>query len=273
MMLEHTKYVENIADRVKEKFLDKDLDYVVIITGREGSGKSTLAMDLCDAVADNFSPKDIVFNSGELRKRADKLGKKSGYNALNVDEGSNIFSRLDTMTTEAKKAVKKITMMRTYNLFITLCISDIEDLHKYFIRHRMQNEGILLLRVTTRGRFWIFGNHQLRKMRKELLKSSKEFKWRKYKKKAMSGAFKDISSQNSEFWEKYKERKISSISEKEEEYPTLSKKEAAFQLLGINPELRNSPKKLAQPLGTSRGYASDLIAKYEKRYVRSTVSS
>lgn len=244
--------LHTIAKGVREDYLKQNFDYVAIVTGREGMGKSSLAFDLAEKVDKNFNFDKIVFYPREFRQKVDAVPKKS---SVVVDEAQNFFSKLDTMTKETKKAVRKVTAARMYNLFLILCISDISDLHKYFVRHRMKNQGVSIFNVGARGQFNMYSwkDKAFQNIRNYLM-ANKPIYWGKMNPTAF-GEFDNYGEKNPEWWKGYEERKKQSIiggGEEEEEH--ISQKQIIRQLLFRKPDLQ--PRKVEEKTGIPSSHIS-----------------
>lgn len=243
---------------VVEKYLKNNNDYISIITGQEGSGKSSLAFCLSHLTADygdsKFDLENVNFYPDETRLAADKLPERS---PLEIDEGSNIFNKYESMTEKVRETVKKLTMMREYNLHTIICISDIYELHKYFKEHRMQEGGVSLFRVTSRGHAWWIGNKGTRIVGKQLLDGN--FSWgnldSNIRDKIRKMTFPDYLSNYPDFTEKYLERKSDAIKEGDQEKETkITKKKLVQAAFKANPDARNID--LAKVFDTDPNYIS-----------------
>lgn len=153
------KNIKISLDRIKEA-LATDLDWLHIITGYEGCGKTTLAFDMCSYLDPDFNISKIVFSSQEL---IEAVRKSKPGEAVLVDEGALVFFSRDSMTKAAKQAVKLLTGMRTYNLFLCICVPDFFILDKYIRNHRVRSVS----NVTERGMANFYFNSTVRKIIKD----------------------------------------------------------------------------------------------------------
>lgn len=259
--MNQTPEIEYLAKNIKERYLDKENDYIIIVTGKEGSGKSNFSFNLASEIDPDFNLENIVFKPKDMREVGDKLPKKS---ALIVDEGTNVFNKYESMTKQTRKTVKKLTMMRFYQLVIFINISNLGELHKYFKVHRLDQDGICIVRITHRGNFWFVGNSGVKYVRKKLLQKNKTFSWsdKKLKDWITRGSFKNYEKHHSQFSKKYREKKLKQIAEpesEEEKKTELTKGELIQEIIKTNPNVKN--KEIEKAVNTSSGYVSDVRKK------------
>ena len=213
------KQIKISLDRIKEA-LAKDLDWLHIVTGYEGVGKTTLALDMCFYIDPNFNINKIVFSSAELIKavRNSKPGE-----AILVDEGALVFFSRDSMTKAAKQAVKLLTGMRTYNLFLCICVPDFFILDKYIRDHRVRS----VCNVTDRGMANFYFNSNVRKIDKN--KKTNRIVYPGYNYRDYFPAF------SGPLWEQYLEKKKKLVLDNnDEKEKVLTKKEMIINMIKKN---------------------------------------
>lgn len=122
--------VAAFLNKVKEKYLDVDDDYVIIYTGDTGTGKSVIAQRHLYYLDRNLSEKNLCKNSEEFEYNVRKLPRKS---AIYVDEGMSLFYRRNAMTSQSKANLGTVDKMRGANHIVALCIPEITKLDLDFI--------------------------------------------------------------------------------------------------------------------------------------------
>jgi len=130
---------KKVAERLR-----KDYDWMHGNVGYEGSGKTTIGWLICKIIDPEFTAKNVAFTFDQLIMLIEQLPK---YSAIMVDEGAEIFFNLNTTSREGKEITKKLTQIRSKNLFILINIPDFTLLQKYIKNHRL----LSLTRVISRG--------------------------------------------------------------------------------------------------------------------------
>lgn len=142
---------------VKKK-IRNDFDEVIVISGAVGSGKSTLARLSCRVVSDErFNPTThIVRFPADIKP---VLKRAQRYDGIIFDEGSGIFSAVDTMTKKSKMANYVLDVCRQKNLFICIVAP---NFHRLTSAVAVDRSSILARtyvdnRTGRRGRFAFYG--------------------------------------------------------------------------------------------------------------------
>lgn len=220
--------IEKIAGKIKEDFLESENDYIVLVFGAEGEGKSNFAFHLAKHVDPDFDINNVVFSKKQWRKAANNFDPES---AIVADEGVNIISSLDVHSKEQKRIIKKVTKMRAHRFLHIYCLSTPELLDKrYFVKHRMQERGVSVVRVPKRGRFYWYGrnNGAVQQIRKMILSRSKDFSWSDISVSPKSSSFPDYEAHHEEFSQAYRDKKFKyenvDMEEEEDAAPDLDKK-------------------------------------------------
>ncbi len=125
--------IKEQLDRAKDIVKNADQDRVFIITEAEGSGKSVLAMQLASYVDENFSIKDITFNSEQF---AERTRIKEPLGAVIDDEANSGLSSRAVLSKENKKMVRLLQECRQRNLFLFIVLPSVFMLEKYVVLHR-----------------------------------------------------------------------------------------------------------------------------------------
>lgn len=252
--------LKKVVKGIVNKYLDRNKDYISIVAGKEGIGKSNLAFCLGHLTGElagtDYGIKNITFNPPDTRKTADDLDPK---NPLHIDEGANVFNKYESMSAEVRQTIKKVTMMREYNLHIIICISNPNDIHKYFKEHRMDMDGISVFRVVSEGVAWWLGNSATSMLRELLLEG--KFSWsdldNAIKNRTKRVRFPFYERYYDDFAEKYHKKKTDSVAEVDvEEDSNISKAEIIREIFDINPDARNVD--IAQLIKTNPNYISQI---------------
>lgn len=118
-------------DKIKQRVLTKDRDWVAIVDGEEGSGKSTLAMQICKYLDPEFDLSKVVFTSDEFLKLIKDPKTKKGT-AILLDEAFAAANARASLTEVNRAMAGVATEMRQKNLFVVFCIPSFFDLDRYF---------------------------------------------------------------------------------------------------------------------------------------------
>ena len=110
----------NATKKIGEMLVEKDLDYLMIVTGRERIGKSSLAMQVALSVDPEFDVSQIVFDVPNLYEQVYKLKKGQ---AVIIDEGATAFFAREAMNTDVREGIKLLTVMGERNLFVGIGVS------------------------------------------------------------------------------------------------------------------------------------------------------
>jgi len=188
-------------DGIKRMVLERDDDWLILVEGREGSGKSTLALQVAQYLDPNFSEKNLIFDF----KKFEKMIKTSKPGTvLLIDEGSILFFSRDAMKGENREAIRLLTLCRSLNLFIIICIPSVQIVDKYIRQYRAGS----LLQVRKRGRFGFYSGNRIKKIRYNTFKN----KWI-YPKPNFVGSFGMVEKN---LWQLYLRRKKYAITRREE---------------------------------------------------------
>jgi len=114
--------------KIGEMIVKNDLDFLLVITGRERIGKSTLALQIASIVDPDFKVDQIVFDIPTLYKKVYELNKGQ---VVIIDEGATAFFAREAMATDVREGVKLLTVMGERNLFVILCVPNFFIVDKY----------------------------------------------------------------------------------------------------------------------------------------------
>lgn len=123
--------VKSELDKVKERVLKKDRDYVAVYDGEEGVGKSVLAMQHARHLDPNFNLDHVVFTADDFIKIIKDSKTKKGT-AIVLDETFNAANSRASLTEINRSMIALATEMRQKNLFILLVLPSFFDLDRYF---------------------------------------------------------------------------------------------------------------------------------------------
>lgn len=183
-------------DAVRDIIIKKDYDWIDIITGPEGVGKTSLAANKCRYIDPTFRlDKDTAFSYDDMVRM---IKKSYPGKAVLIDEGALIFFSRDYAGTSTKDAVKMLTTMRAFNLFVAICIPNFWIIDKYIREHR----GRTLSRVIHRGWYWHYGPRKTRNLSRE--KESFKTEWPNYD---FRDTYPDYAKLYPDEWQRYKKLK------------------------------------------------------------------
>ncbi len=136
-----------VLKRIKEEKLPDDYDCVVIAEAPERGGKTTLLNLMCAVIDPSFTIEERNIYTQENFQKFIRESKK--MQAVNSDEGANMWYKRNAMTKDNKSGVLALTMMGQKNLFVTVAVTDAALLEDYLLFKRCR----IFIRVTKRGRF------------------------------------------------------------------------------------------------------------------------
>lgn len=122
-------------DKIRDRVINKDMDYVACIDGDEGSGKSVLAMQICKYLDNDFGLDNIVFNSDDFINAIKNPNLKKGACIL-LDEAYNAVNSRATMSEVNRSMIAVATEMRQKNLFVMFVLPSFFDLDRNLAIHR-----------------------------------------------------------------------------------------------------------------------------------------
>lgn len=118
-------------DKVQNRVLKKDRDFVAVVDGEEGVGKSVLAQQIAKYLDPDFSLDNIVFNSDDFLKIIKDPKTKKGT-AIVLDEAFSAANNRASLTEVNRAMIGVATEMRQKNLFVLMLLPSFFDLDKYF---------------------------------------------------------------------------------------------------------------------------------------------
>lgn len=128
-------YIDNIIkkelEKIKERVLTKDRDYVAVYDGEEGVGKSVLAMQHAKQLDPEFCLDNVVFTADDFIKKIRDVKTKKGA-CIVLDEGFNAANSRAALTQVNRSMIALATEMRQKNLFVLIVLPSFFDLDKYF---------------------------------------------------------------------------------------------------------------------------------------------
>jgi hypothetical protein len=171
--------------------------------------------------------------------------------AVLVDEGALVFFSRDSMTKATKQAVRLLTSMRTYNLFLCVCVPSFFILDKYIREHRVRS----LSKVYDRGLANFYFTKEIRRIKQN--PKTKAYVWPR---ENFTDSFPKITGP---IWDEYvtkKKRLVLEANEKKKRLTPLQ--ESILLLYKNNPNW--SQRKIAKHLGCAQGTVWDTLKKYDR---------
>lgn len=118
-------------DKVRERVLTKDRDFVACYDGEEGVGKSVLAQQHAKILDKDFNLSNIVFTAEEFIKKIKSPETKKG-SCIILDEAFSAANSRAALTEVNRSMIGLATEMRQKNLFVLIVLPSFFDLDKYF---------------------------------------------------------------------------------------------------------------------------------------------
>lgn len=129
-----TPTLKNNLDGIKRDFLDKNNDYLIVISGREGAGKSSLGI-LCGLYFDkNFSEKNIAFEGRDFLKLLKTLPDGS---VIMWDEAVMGAYNRNSMTKLNVQIATALMVSRIKRMLLIVILPSFFMLDKYIRMHRV----------------------------------------------------------------------------------------------------------------------------------------
>lgn len=126
----------NLAD-IRANINERSWDWLHINSGMEGAGKSSIGLYICKMMDEHFEPKkQTVYSQMQFSSQIDKLDKGQ---ALFVDEGVEWLFNRNWNTPESRVTVADLMLMREFNLFICVNMTDINYLDVYIRESRVRS--------------------------------------------------------------------------------------------------------------------------------------
>jgi len=123
--------IRNHLEQVRERVVNHDADFVIVIDGEEGSGKSVLAQQLASVLDPNFNIDKICFNAEEFMKAIRDKNRIAG-DCIVLDEAFSGLNSRQSLSKINRAVVGLATEMRQLNLFVIIVLPSFFDLDRYF---------------------------------------------------------------------------------------------------------------------------------------------
>jgi len=190
--------IRSNLDCIKNEYLTDDLDFVLVVSGKEGMGKSTLAWLICKYVDSSFNANRIAYDSQEFKKL---LNESKPGQAILLDEGEWLLYSRESMTRQNIDITKILAAIRLKNILMVICIPSFLKIDSYVRSHRAKALAI----VPCRGRLQGYNENQL-----EHTYRDKRTGHLKIPGKPFRDSFKKVKGPE---WEEYLKRKREFVSE------------------------------------------------------------
>jgi len=118
-------YMKEELLNIKEKYLSKRKDFVIVIDGIKGTGKSTCGLQACKFIDPSFNIDRVHFFEDSF---SENLRTILPAQAIMMDEAIINIMRRNAMTNTNKKLVIAFNIIRKKAAFIVLCIPHIKNL-------------------------------------------------------------------------------------------------------------------------------------------------
>ncbi len=128
------KNILKIIGKGRINVLSKNQSLVFIVDGKSGIGKSTEAIKYCFKCDPNFNLSKVAFTPHQFLELI--LNATRGDSIL-FDEAMGMMAG-NTLSKASKDIVIAMSMIRSKNIFVFICINSIFDLNKSLALHRAQ---------------------------------------------------------------------------------------------------------------------------------------
>lgn len=143
-------------------FTENDFDYVSVVMGMEGIGKSSLALNLGTTLSKfklenggyrSFDIENIIFAKDNFKDASRKMLSFKN-SVIMFDEARSFFDLRMSMSPERLQQLEIITTERYRRNIYLLCVSDINEIDKYFRERRARTCFV----IPDRGIFFALQN-------------------------------------------------------------------------------------------------------------------
>lgn len=142
-------------DQSREKVLDRDKDFVCLVTGGEGNGKSSLAVEMARYVDKEFDvQKQVAMSYEDVIRTADELDEGQ---ALVIDEGIEMLLSRNHAKKKNKIILEWFREVRAKNLFFFICMPKFKEVDKPIRDDRAHT----LVRCVDQGRGHFFNKSKM----------------------------------------------------------------------------------------------------------------
>ena len=142
--------VINYLKLLKNRAMNLDFDYFIVIVGKERRGKTTLEGQLLYFMTDgNCTAEDICMDAEEFTTHFQFVEKG---NAICMDEGGTNLNSREAMTQMNRTLTKAFMVSGIKNVGVIVCIPSFFLLDSYIRNHRID----LLFAIPKRGRFMAY---------------------------------------------------------------------------------------------------------------------
>jgi len=115
------------AEQIKNKILNTDSEYWILIFGKTGCGKSVRAQQIGYMIDSTINVDHVCFDKDEFIRAV--VGASKGQVVI-ADEGISMFFNRSAMTRESRLIMELIEQIRQKNLCIIICVPNINSIDK-----------------------------------------------------------------------------------------------------------------------------------------------
>jgi len=147
--------IQKALDKSKERVIDRDKDFVGLVTGGEGNGKSSLAVEMARYVDQDFDvEKQVAMSYEDVIRTADELDPGQ---ALVIDEGIEMLLSRNHAKKKNKIILEWFREVRAKNLFFFICMPKFKEVDKPIRDDRAHT----LVRCVGQGRGHFFNKSKM----------------------------------------------------------------------------------------------------------------
>jgi hypothetical protein len=125
------KEVISLAEQVRNKLMNTDSEYWVLVIGNTGTGKSLRAQQLGYMIDSTIHIDRVCFDKKEFVQAV--MTAQKGQ-VLIADEGISMFFNRSAMTRESRLIMELIYQIRQKNLCVFICVPDISSMDRLILK-------------------------------------------------------------------------------------------------------------------------------------------
>lgn len=199
--------ITKALDSSKEKMLDKDKDFVLLVTGEEGNGKSSLALLMADYWDEDFDPgEQICMDHEQVIRTADEL---DAGQAIVFDEGIEALLSRNHGSKSNRIMLEWFREVRAKNLFIVICMPEWKEIEKPIRDDRAHG----LVRIVKQGFCHFFNEGKMNQIRVDSRGNKKRVEYPDY---LFRSGWRDPAG--TDLWSVYQSMKRENVSNLAEKY-------------------------------------------------------
>jgi len=250
-------YLKNTLD-VSKRRVEKNWDYVCIVSGIPGSGKSTFARTIARYCCPWFNEKYIAFTDEEFIRITSTCENNS---AVILDESFQSLNARMTMSKSFLRIINHLQIIRQKNLYVILCLPNFFDLSKGVAVFRASHLFITYASADgMRGKFLAFGRDEKRRL---YVKGGKFMNYNAVKANFMGRYTTNENIVKEKVYERMKLKHLLLEQQKLEKKSAKPDRDAI--ILNLRYQEKKTMQQIAKICGLTDGAVSKIITKHQER--------